>query len=89
MTSRGGSINNEKGKILVLGGTGFLGQTICRQANAEGYFVTSISRRGFVPEKSNSMASLPTSTTIDYRIGDARQKECISNILEEGGYVGT
>jgi hypothetical protein len=26
---------------------------------------------------------------IDYRKGDARQKQSISNILEEGGYVGT
>ena len=80
--------NNDRGKILVLGGTGFLGQTICRRATAEGYSVTSMSRRG-LPEKSNSMATLPTSATIDYRIGDARQKDSISNILDEGGYVGT
>jgi len=60
---------------------GFLGQTICKRAVVEGYQVTSVSRRGVLPET-------PSSATIDYRKGDARQKETITNILNEGGYTG-
>ena len=73
--------DGKKGKLLVLGGTGFLGQTICKRAVVEGYHVTSVSRRGVLPET-------PPSSTIDYRKGDARQKETITNILKEGGYTG-
>lgn len=70
----------KKGKLLVLGGTGFLGQTICKRALVEGYQVTSVSRRGVLPDASTSQ--------VDYRKGDARQEETIINILNEGGYTG-
>ena len=67
-----------KGKILVLGGSGFLGGTVARRAILEGYSVTSISRRGKPEEDAND--------SIDYRIGDARTKETIETILKEGDY---
>jgi nucleoside-diphosphate-sugar epimerase len=38
-----------KGKLLVLGGTGFLGNNIACRAILEGYSVTSLSRRGLTP----------------------------------------
>jgi len=89
--------NGSKGKILILGGTGFLGQTICKRAVLQGYGVTSLSRRGLPPpvssaaaeESSTTAASIATiTTTIDYRQGDARQKQAIADILQEGGYTG-
>lgn len=76
---------SKKGKILVLGGTGFLGQTICKRATLEGYSVTSLSRRGLPPDPSSS--ALPVGN-IEYRKGDARDKESITNILKESGYCG-
>jgi uncharacterized protein YbjT (DUF2867 family) len=70
----------------VLGGTGFLGQTVCKRATLEGYAVTSLSRRGLPsPEKSTDNNN---PVAIDYRMGDAGKIECISSILSEGGYVG-
>ena len=73
----------KKGKVLVLGGTGFLGQTVCKRATLEGYSCVSLSRRGLPsPEKDGAERN------IDYRQGDARNIETISNILNEGGYVG-
>jgi FlaA1/EpsC-like NDP-sugar epimerase len=74
------STDSRKKKLLVLGGTGFLGQTICKRAAVEGYAVTSVSRRGVIRENTNP--------TIDYRKGDARDKETITSILDEGGYTG-
>lgn len=74
-----------KGKLLVLGGTGFLGQNICKRAVLEGYQVTSVSRRGLPPSSSETS---PTTTKIDYRQGDLRKKETVGTILAEGGYMG-
>lgn len=80
----------KKGKLLVLGGTGFLGQTVCKRAVLEGYDVTSLSRRGLPPGAASSSAS-----PIDYRRGDARQKGTVADILnnnndddDDGGYTG-
>jgi nucleoside-diphosphate-sugar epimerase len=76
--------SSKKGKLLVLGGTGFLGQTVCKRAILEGYQVTSLSRRG----RAAGDTELSSSSPIDYRNGDAREKETISKILDEGGYTG-
>lgn len=58
------------GKILVLGGTGFLGQTVCKRALAEGFQVTSLSRRGLPPllpadSQEDESSSASTSLEID------------------------
>lgn len=78
----------DKGKLLVLGGTGFLGQAVCQRALLEGYQVTSLSRRGLPPDNQKLSA-----TRIDYRQGDARKKDSIANILLDStgdgdAYVG-
>ena len=77
------SNNNKKkkGKILVLGGTGFLGQQVCQTALREGYDVVSLSRRGMQPPSSSGTAAPPTK--IIYRQGDARQQSVITDILNE------
>ena len=58
---------------------------MCKRAVLEGYEVTSLSRRGNVDKEDKNSASL---LSIDYRRGDARQKETVANILQEGGYTG-
>ena len=70
----------DKGTILVLGGTGFLGQNVCQQATREGYSVVSLSRRGQPPEGG--------SPQIDYRSGDARKKETLVDLFEKEDFVG-
>lgn len=65
---------------------GFLGQTICKRAVVEGYAVTSVSRRGLPPDGATTASS--SSSSINYRKGDARDKETIISILHEGGYTG-
>lgn len=83
MSSAGGS-RKEGGRILVLGGTGYLGQTVCQKALDMGYTPVSLSRRGLPPSPSSN---------VDYRQGDARQKESIVNVLNDntddnGEFVG-
>ncbi|GKY96785.1 hypothetical protein MPSEU_000637700 [Mayamaea pseudoterrestris] len=72
-------------KILVLGGTGFLGQEICRRATAKGYAVTSLSRRG-LPPPANAKTNGQTTLDVDYRQGDACDIDSIRNVLDEGNY---
>jgi NAD dependent epimerase/dehydratase family len=83
--------SKKKGKLLVLGGTGFLGEHVCKKAVLEGYQVTSLSRRGLPPSSTASAQAEHSSWSkkIDYRSGDARQKDVISKILDDGGdYIG-
>jgi len=95
-TSEDGSIKNpfvkgNKGKILVLGGSGFLGNTVARRAILEGYSVTSLSRRGRPSEtSSNPSPDLGTNisdNSIEYIIGDARDKSTIESILNKEEYM--
>ena len=83
--------NGTKGRLLVLGGTGYLGQEVCKKAIEQGYSVVTLSRRG-TPTSSSSSSSSPSSSiinmNIDYRKGDARQKESIVRIVQEGNICG-
>ena len=88
--------NGTKGRLLVLGGTGYLGQEVCKKAIEQGYSVVTLSRRGTpTPTSSSSSSSPPPSSSssimnmnIDYRKGDARQKESIVQIVQEGNICG-
>jgi nucleoside-diphosphate-sugar epimerase len=91
-TSGTTSSANNRGKLLILGGTGYLGQNVCKAASMEGYSVVSLSRRGLPPlvsmtDEDKTILS-PTSGKVDYRQGDARQKSPVTNILQEGGFTG-
>lgn len=102
--SSGGSSNdgnkggNTKGRILVLGGTGFLGQQVCREAVRRGYRATSLSRRGLPPPSDDGKrreADPDLLEKVDYRQGDARNPDSVRNILmgegqdqDGGNYVG-
>lgn len=78
--------SSKKGKLLILGGTGYLGQNVAAKAILEGYSVVALSRRG-IPGLDRKIDNIDTSK-IDYRKGDARQKEVLTDILQEGGFSG-
>ena len=66
---------------------GFLGQAVCKRAALDGYQVTSLSRRGKPPSSADQLPS-PSTNSIKYLAGDAREKSALVDILGEGGYVG-
>jgi nucleoside-diphosphate-sugar epimerase len=83
------------GRVLVLGGTGFVGSRICVELLDAGYDVTSVSRRGTPPlsddgdapsASANNAARLRES--VDWRVGDASDPETALDVLNEGGFVG-
>lgn len=78
------SNGGDRGTILVLGGTGFLGQNVCRKAVEAGYSVVSLSRRG-MPAADNISETATRSPSIDYRQGDARKRDVIDAILNDAG----
>ena len=50
ISSQQGSIyENTRGRVLIVGGTGYLGREICREALKRGWSVVSLSRRGANP----------------------------------------
>jgi len=51
------SAGSSKGKLLVLGGTGFVGATVAKLALDRGYDVVSLSRRG-QPSADSKLAGL-------------------------------
>jgi NADPH:quinone reductase-like Zn-dependent oxidoreductase len=74
-----------KGKLLVLGGTGFVGARVTELALERGYEVVSISRRGAPAE------GLPVTATtkgVSWRSGDAAKPEDVEKIMAEGGFTG-
>ena len=52
-----GSVASPLGRVLVLGGTGFVGSRICLELLEAGYDVTSISRRGTPPSSGDGDAT--------------------------------
>ena len=66
-------------KLLVLGGTGFIGSMICRKALQAGYSVVSVSRRGEPP----GGISGDELARVDWRKGDACDPLTARDILQE------
>jgi NAD(P)-dependent dehydrogenase (short-subunit alcohol dehydrogenase family) len=57
-------------KVLVLGGTGFLGRKICLEALNAGYSVTSVSRKGIEGLKSHDSINPSWISQIQWKSGD-------------------
>ena len=90
-----GSVASPLGRVLVLGGTGFVGSRICLELLEAGYAVTSISRRGTPPSSDDGDATAASGNraarlraSVDWRVGDASEPETARDVLREGGYVG-
>lgn len=71
-----------KPKVLVLGGNGFVGRTISRQAIDQGWKVVSLSRSGAPSDASRVVSG------VDYRLGNAAEPGAVAGVLAEGGYTG-
>ncbi|CAM9399741.1 unnamed protein product [Ascophyllum nodosum] len=72
-------------KILILGGTGFIGATVSRIAIESGFQVTSLSRRGAPSAETNPTA---TTTGVTFLEGDATDPEFLQRVIKEGNYDG-
>lgn len=76
-----------RGKLLLLGGTGFVGSAVAERALAAGWAVTSVSRRG-APSSGNGIDYPPALVAgVDWRTGDATAPDTARAILAEGGYT--
>ena len=94
--TRGSDGASPLGRVLVLGGTGFVGSRICVELLDAGYDVTSVSRRGTPPVSDDGDASSAASKSsaarlresVDWRVGDASDPTTALDVLNEGGFVG-
>jgi len=73
------SSSGDKSRLLILGGSGFLGSEVAKRAVASQKFdVSSLSRRG-KPE-SNAIGG------VEYISGDATDEEMIKSVISSGSY---
>lgn len=61
--------------LLVLGGSGFVGREVCRNAVQQGYKVTSLSRRGINPEPDSALMA-----QVEWRAGDATDPMTVNKL---------
>ena len=76
--------SSPRGKLLVLGGTGFVGQRVCRLALDDGWSVVSLSRRGR-PGAEDGVDSRVLAS-VDWRTADATDGDAARSVLAEGGF---
>lgn len=69
-------------KILILGGTGFIGSTVSRIAVSSGFQVTSLSRRGIPSPDSKPVEG------VTWLQGDATDPAVLHRVIKEGEYDG-
>mmetsp|Transcript_62755 Transcript_62755/g.111903 ORF Transcript_62755/g.111903 Transcript_62755/m.111903 type:complete len:428 (-) Transcript_62755:617-1900(-) len=65
-------------RILVLGGSGYVGSRVCKYAIEQGYDVVALSRRG-KPEDATDLMD-----EVEWRVGDALETETIQGLVSEG-----
>lgn len=83
----GGEYASGRKRVLVLGGTGFVGSAICQKLLEDGGFdVVSISRRG-APVSDLGWPPAEVCSDVKWMIGDARDPSVARNILKEGGFT--
>ncbi|CAM9667109.1 unnamed protein product, partial [Choristocarpus tenellus] len=73
-------------RLLILGGTGFIGSTIAKMAVKSGFQVTSLSRRG-APSPDTDPESYPANG-VEWLQGDATDPAVVSDVIKNGPYVG-
>lgn len=73
-------------KIVVIGGTGFLGRQICLAGLNSGYKVTAISRSG-VPDLNDNVLPLSTLSQIKWAKGDVFDPTTYTSELEDADAV--
>jgi len=69
-------------KLLVIGGNGFVGREVCKNAVKAGYKVTSLSRRGECPKPGDELLS-----QVEWRAGNALDKAVVSKMVGEADAV--
>lgn len=83
-------VNSNRLKVLVLGGTGFVGGAFIQRAYEQGYDIVSLSRRGNTnnindKDDYNAYQSKEKSNSITWLKGDASNKELIDDIYQNYG----
>ena len=68
-------------RLLVAGGTGFVGREICREAVNRGWSVTSLSRRGSNPEPGSALDA------VDFVAGDAADAALLDTLTADADAV--
>lgn len=69
-------------RLLVIGGTGFVGSEVCKNAVEAGYTVTALSRRGQNPDPSNELLQ-----QVEWCAGDALDEKTVSAYLSKADAV--
>jgi len=69
-------------RLLVLGGSGYAGSNICKNAVEQGWTVTSLSRRGENPDPKDDRLC-----QVDWRAGDATDKATIESLTSQADAV--
>ena len=74
-------------RLLVLGGTGFVGREVCAAAVKRGYEVTSLSRRGTKPTNVGGGATSALLDAVTWVGGDATSYDTVRSMVEEADCV--
>ena len=76
-----------RGRLLLLGGTGFVGSAVAERALAAGFSVTSLSRRGRPTPSDDGWPPQSLLDRVEWRAGDATDPATSRAILAEGGFT--
>lgn len=69
-------------KLLVIGGNGYVGREVCKNAVQKGYKVTSVSRRGECPDPNDEWLS-----QVEWRAGNALDKPTVNALVSQADAV--
>ena len=69
-------------RMLVLGGGGFAGREICRNAVAQGYRVTSLTRRGVNPLPEDALLK-----QVNWKLGDALDARLVTALVNDADAI--